>query len=223
MAFNSPIHLLTATIALLLTSAVAVATTSPAPAAAVSCTEEVVAFSPCLPFISSEPNNVSSWPSSQCCHVISLAFESGVADCLCYLSRRPLLIGFPLNSTRLFSLSSLCPLMDAGSKANGSLESLCSGLSTLPPLQGITGPEKTKRHHPGSDNSPPPMPNSPPDSADTSPATPSSSTTRPRSTHIPAVVSSAANRINNAGDWFSPGMIGFLGTIFNNLYCHIHH
>ncbi|GFY85048.1 hypothetical protein Acr_03g0018220 [Actinidia rufa] len=188
MAFNSPIHLFTATIALLLTSAVAVAPTSPAPAAAVSCTEEVVAFSPCLPFISSEPNNVSSWPSSQCCHVISLAFESGVVDCLCYLSRRPLLIGFPLNSTRLFSLSSLCPLMDAGSKANGSLESLCSG----------------------SDNSPPPMPNSPPDSADTSTATPSSSTTSPRSTHIPAMVSSAANRINNAGDWFSPGMIRFL-------------
>ncbi|KAL6963263.1 hypothetical protein U1Q18_049352, partial [Sarracenia purpurea var. burkii] len=102
------------------------ATSSSSPAAAGGCSDEVVGFSACLPYISSPPNNISSSPSSQCCDVFSSAFETGVANCLCYLVRRPLLFGFPLNSTRLLSLSSLCPLRDDGSIASSSIEELCS-------------------------------------------------------------------------------------------------
>ncbi|GMP77111.1 hypothetical protein CsSME_00033497 [Camellia sinensis var. sinensis] len=104
----------------------ALASTSQPPEAARDCSGAVVAFSPCLPFISSPPNNVSSSLSSQCCDIFNSLFDNRGADCLCYFVRQPLILGFPLNSTRLLSLSSRCPLTNSGSNTNGSLESLCS-------------------------------------------------------------------------------------------------
>ncbi|KAG5554666.1 hypothetical protein RHGRI_012278 [Rhododendron griersonianum] len=132
MASTSPLHLPLSLLSLLLllTSTL---TASPSPsqpptaAGPTGCSAELVAFSPCLPFVASSPNNISSSPSSDCCSVFSSAFDAGAASCLCYLVRRNTFFGFPLNSTRLFSLSSLCPLANAGSNANGSLLSLCSG------------------------------------------------------------------------------------------------
>ncbi|KAK9288915.1 hypothetical protein L1049_017386 [Liquidambar formosana] len=91
------------------------------------CSTGLVAFSICLPYVSAPPNNVSSSASPQCCDLISSAFENGYAFCLCYLIREPLILGFPLNKTRILSLSSFCPLRNASSARSGSLESLCSG------------------------------------------------------------------------------------------------
>ncbi|XP_059628537.1 non-specific lipid transfer protein GPI-anchored 25 [Cornus florida] len=126
MAPNNLTLFFPAMIALLLTPPLlAVASTAPPPAK--GCSDEIVSFSPCLPYVSSSPNNSSSSPSIQCCDVFSSAFDTGDADCLCYLSRRPLLLGFPVNSTRLFSLSSLCPPKNAESQTRGSLQSICSG------------------------------------------------------------------------------------------------
>ncbi|XP_047313453.1 non-specific lipid transfer protein GPI-anchored 25 [Impatiens glandulifera] len=98
----------------------------PDPAAAVGCSNEVVSFSACLPYISSSPNNRSSKPSMQCCRMFSYAFLRQEATCLCYLVRRPLIYSFPLNTTRLYYLSTLCRRSKIGFVANHSLESLCS-------------------------------------------------------------------------------------------------
>lgn len=138
MASTSPLHLplsLLSLLLLLLLTSTLTASPSPSPspsqpptaAGPTGCSAELVAFSPCLPFVASSPNNISSSPSSDCCTIFSSAFDAGATSCLCYLVRRNTFFGFPLNSTRLFSLSSLCPLANAGSNANGSLQSLCSG------------------------------------------------------------------------------------------------
>ncbi|XP_019447761.1 PREDICTED: non-specific lipid-transfer protein-like protein At2g13820 [Lupinus angustifolius] len=86
------------------------------------CIEEVVSFSSCLEYVSTPPNNLSDSPSINCCN--SLHFES---LCLCHLLRNPNLLGFPLNTTSLLSLSSLCRLSPP-------LNLLCSGSPSLPPF-----------------------------------------------------------------------------------------
>ncbi|KAA8548660.1 hypothetical protein F0562_000344 [Nyssa sinensis] len=211
MVASSLIHSFPVINALLHASMLALASSAPPPPpyGAGACSNEVVAFSPCLPYISSPPNNISSSPSIQCCDVFSSAFETGDADCLCYLVRRPLLLGFPLNSTVLLSLSSLCPLRNAGSSVNGSLESICSGSTTLPPLLSTIG----------FNNSPPPLRSSLPESAKNSSKggyPPDNSPTIPSSPPIPAS-SSAAGQINTFGGWFPLGMMIYLVSIFTYL------
>ncbi|KAI3810748.1 hypothetical protein L1987_20370 [Smallanthus sonchifolius] len=84
----------------------------------------------------------------KCCDIFNGAFDSDEAECLCYLVRQNSLLGFPLNVTKLLSLSDLCSVNN-NSQAN-SLESICSGSPTLPPL--IATPNKP----PSGSNAPPP-------------------------------------------------------------------
>ncbi|KAG2375510.1 non-specific lipid transfer protein GPI-anchored 25 [Vigna umbellata] len=98
-----------------------------AAAMAEGCREDLIAFSGCLAYVSYPPNNLTESPSEKCCMAFSRAVES---VCLCYVVGDPLILGFPLNTTRLFSLSSLCP-----SPFSTSFPSLCpSNSSALPPL-----------------------------------------------------------------------------------------
>lgn len=99
----------------------------PPPPALTNCSDELVAFSVCLPYISSHPNNHTRLPSSQCCHAIASSVNSHTAICLCYFIRQPLMLGFPLDSSRLFSLAKLCQGNDRKKKSKFSLKSLCAG------------------------------------------------------------------------------------------------
>ncbi|KAL2349460.1 hypothetical protein Fmac_003460 [Flemingia macrophylla] len=94
------------------------------------CKEELTSFSACLPYVSYPPNNLTESASENCCTAFSSAMEP---MCLCYLLRDPLILGFPLNSSRLLSLPSLCPSSNATS---ASFPFLCSSASSpaLPPL-----------------------------------------------------------------------------------------
>lgn len=94
-----------------------------------ACSDELVAFSTCLPYVAVSPNNRTASPPPQCCEDISAAFRDGSAICLCYFVLRPEILGFPLDSTKLLSLTSVCPRKDQNSKADSSLETLCSGLN----------------------------------------------------------------------------------------------
>ncbi|KAL2463837.1 non-specific lipid transfer protein-like 1 [Forsythia ovata] len=109
------------------------AATPPLPSPPATCSDELVTFSLCLPYIASFPNNITGIPPLQCCDHVSIAFASGSALCLCYFVHRPGILGFPINSTKLMSLTSVCPENRHGSKANFSLESLCSGAGSPQP------------------------------------------------------------------------------------------
>lgn len=105
----------------------------PPPPPPSNCTEELVLFSPCLPYISSPPNNLSATASDGCCDAFSSTLNSSSNGvCLCYLVQQPSILGFPVNGTRVLSLPSVCPLpRDGSSTKNGSLASLCSGSKIL--------------------------------------------------------------------------------------------
>ncbi|TKY71143.1 Bifunctional inhibitor/plant lipid transfer protein/seed storage helical domain [Spatholobus suberectus] len=94
--------------------------------AAEGCTEELTSFSACLSYVSYPPNNLTESASDKCCNAFSYAVDT---PCLCYLLRDPLILGFPLNTTRLLSLSSLCP-----TPTSSSFPFLCSESSALPPF-----------------------------------------------------------------------------------------
>ncbi|GKD83201.1 bifunctional inhibitor/plant lipid transfer protein/seed storage helical domain-containing protein [Tanacetum coccineum] len=102
-----------------------IAIPSPSPPAPGGCADSVISFSPCLPYISAPPNDLSDEPSSQCCDIFNGSFDSGDADCLCYLVRHTSLLGFPLNATKLLSLSDLCYVNDSA-RGNDTLDSICS-------------------------------------------------------------------------------------------------
>lgn len=92
------------------------------------CAGQIVRFSTCLPYVSSYPNNLSSTASSSCCDSISSAFGSGDGFCFCYILRQPLVLGFPVNSSRILSLTSVCGPVNPSSAANAtSLKSICDG------------------------------------------------------------------------------------------------
>ncbi|KAK9146626.1 hypothetical protein Sjap_006529 [Stephania japonica] len=103
-----------------------------------ACADQLMATAPCLTYISSPPNNFASAPSKPCCSVYSAAFETGSATCFCILLRRPQLLGFPLNVTKILSLDALC-VNGSRSSGRGSakpvvpLESFCEGPVTSPP------------------------------------------------------------------------------------------
>ncbi|XVE81646.1 hypothetical protein DITRI_Ditri15bG0081900 [Diplodiscus trichospermus] len=99
------------------------------------CVVKLVAFSPCLPYVSAPPNNTTNFVDPKCCNAFSSAFESDDGHCFCYILRLPLIFGFPLNKTRLDSLSSFC----MAKNGTASLDSLCSsGEPAPPPLPSTT-------------------------------------------------------------------------------------
>ncbi|MED6171713.1 hypothetical protein PIB30_043347 [Stylosanthes scabra] len=109
-------------------------TPTPTPSTAtVGCTDRLLSFSSCLPYVSSPPNDLTESPSANCCAAFNTAAKSGGSICLCYFVHYPNILGFPINSTRLLSLSSICnptpPL---------SLNFLCSASPALPPLNSAT-------------------------------------------------------------------------------------
>ncbi|XP_051126220.1 non-specific lipid transfer protein GPI-anchored 25 [Andrographis paniculata] len=141
-----------------------------------ACSDELVAFSLCLPYVADSPNNLTDSPPPQCCDDISAALGNGSAICLCYFIRRPNVLGFPLNQTKLLSLPTVCPRSD-GTGDNFTLEAVCSGPAALPPLQSITGPSSTMPHYSGAYR--------PPSSPASSPQGPSSSPTQEPQKELP--------------------------------------
>ncbi|ESQ56091.1 hypothetical protein EUTSA_v10027383mg [Eutrema salsugineum] len=117
-------------------SAVDATTQAPSSSPVLTCTEELVMFSPCLPFVSAPPNNMSETPNQLCCSVFSSSVHSSAGNCLCYLLRQPMILGFPLDRSRLLSLSQMC--IDRSSN-DEYFESRCSPSESpeLPPLQSI--------------------------------------------------------------------------------------
>ncbi|KAK9725510.1 hypothetical protein RND81_05G149300 [Saponaria officinalis] len=104
--------------------------------ATAACTTEVVSFSACLPYTAMPPNNLTSSASSDCCDSFSGILASNVS-CFCTLIGEPSVFGFPLNFTRILSLSSVCPLAPELKNLtifrNYTLQSFCSEKSPLPP------------------------------------------------------------------------------------------
>ncbi|XP_007034808.2 PREDICTED: non-specific lipid-transfer protein C6 [Theobroma cacao] len=171
----------------------------PPPPEQPGCVAELVAFSPCLPYVSAPPNNATDIVAPQCCNAWSSAFESGDSYCFCYILRQPLIFGFPLNQSRVASLSSFCK-----AKNRTSLYSLCSsGVPALPPLPSTIDSGRLKPSSSGSDNDSSALIYSPPESAGRSPPPPSSSAE-------PAIVSSATTQIDEQSSWFLLGMMIFL-------------
>ncbi|XP_030543428.1 non-specific lipid transfer protein GPI-anchored 25 [Rhodamnia argentea] len=126
---------------LLLQAAAAAPPPSPPTPLPYGCAGVIVQLSPCLPYVSSPPNDLASSAPPPCCATLSSVRKSGFVSCLCYLLREPAMLGFPINSTRLRSLPSDCSLADANSTRNAAdeLDSLCSGSPPLPPLRGAKG------------------------------------------------------------------------------------
>ncbi|XP_058732134.1 non-specific lipid transfer protein GPI-anchored 25-like isoform X1 [Vicia villosa] len=85
----------------------AVTEATPPPSSRGGCTDQLTLFSPCLSYVSSLPNNLTETPSTECCNSFSSSFAPN-SLCFFYLLRGNHTLGFPLNSTRLLSLSSLC-------------------------------------------------------------------------------------------------------------------
>ncbi|WJX60059.1 hypothetical protein P8452_45309 [Trifolium repens] len=103
---------------------------APPPPPPSSCTDQLILFSPCLSYVSSPPNNLTETPSTKCCDAFSSSFAPN-SLCFCYLLRDDHILGFPLNSTRLLSLSSLCL---STPPTTSSLNFLCAESPVLPPL-----------------------------------------------------------------------------------------
>ncbi|XP_074340646.1 non-specific lipid transfer protein GPI-anchored 25 isoform X1 [Apium graveolens] len=153
----------------------------PPPPPALGCSTQVLAFSVCLAYISDPPNNLTNSPSPLCCNAYESTFRAGEANCLCYLSRQSMMFGFPINTTKLYSLSSFCPMSDSGSEDFGTLQSVCSVSVALPPLSSTPGSGFSTPHNIDIGSSLPPISSSlpkpfgdlaPPDSADEAPSEP---------------------------------------------------
>ncbi|KAM1086973.1 hypothetical protein ACFX2B_012413 [Malus domestica] len=182
-----------------------------------SCADQLVRFSPCLPYVSSPPNNLSDSPPPKCCDAFSLSMESGGALCLCYLVQDPPMLGFPLNRSRVLSLSSTCPLRDISTNTSSaqSLESLCSGSPELPPLRSSTISEVSPPGSESVDNASSPLMSLAPESANTT-SIPlgNRSPTPPSLVVYPARVSAAVKQIHKRNAWFLPALLSFLVSMF---------
>ncbi|XP_039051409.1 non-specific lipid transfer protein GPI-anchored 25-like [Hibiscus syriacus] len=157
------------------------------------CVDELVAFSPCLPFVSDPPNNASDSVAPQCRDVFASAFKSGDGYCFCYVLRQPLIFGFPLNKERVASLPSFCMAQNGVS----SLDSLCSSdVPSLPPLPSTTDSVTLKPSNSHNDSSD--LADLPPEPAVRLPTPPSSSVDQ-------AMFSSATNQVWKQRTWFLLG------------------
>ncbi|WJX54667.1 hypothetical protein P8452_40525 [Trifolium repens] len=121
-------HLLLISLSIFAVAKAAAAPPPPPPPS--SCTDQLILFSPCLSYVSSPPNNLTETPSTKCCDAFSSSFAPN-SLCFCYLLRDDHILGFPLNSTRLLSLSSLCL---SPPPTTSSLNLLCAESPVLPPL-----------------------------------------------------------------------------------------
>ncbi|KAL4556444.1 hypothetical protein LXL04_039096 [Taraxacum kok-saghyz] len=203
---ESLVHYVSAIVTVLLASTLVLITTSdltPAPSSPPpgGCADSVISFSPCLPFISAPPNDLSDEPSTQCCDIFNGAFASGKAECLCYLVRQNTLLGFPLNASKLLSLSDQCPVNSntqgfQANNTNTSLGSICSGSEILPPLISDTrnphsGSNSNARRSPPASPTfrpPPPPPPPPPTSTNRSSVPPIPKPPKNNGNHlVPAV------------------------------------
>lgn len=101
---------------------------SEAPFRGGGCTDYLIWFSPCLPYVSSFPNNLTQNASVKCCDAFSSSFAPN-SLCFCYLLRDPQILGFPLNTTRLLSLSSLC--LSPPPTTSSSFHFLCAGMHSF--------------------------------------------------------------------------------------------
>ncbi|CAN4092928.1 unnamed protein product [Withania somnifera] len=137
----------------------------------IGCADELVAFSPCLQYICESPNNISGSPPVQCCDNFAAAFDDNTAICLCYFVHNPQLFGFPINYTKLMSLTSVCPVKEKVRQENFSLEFLCSGSTELPPFRSITD-HRDSRPSPRHPLPPSPSPRPPGDHDNLSPQEP---------------------------------------------------
>ncbi|KAG6732876.1 hypothetical protein I3842_01G198400 [Carya illinoinensis] len=204
----------------LITLVLAVAAAGPPPS---SCTQELVLFSPCLPYISSPPNNLSGTPSDNCCNTLSSSLNSSNNGiCLCYLVRESSILGFPVNGTRVLSLPLVCPLTsEDSSNRTGSLESLCSASPVLPPLRSPTSSGHTNPSGSDADNVTSPLepgknssatPSSPPEFVEATPLARNSSAVEPDT------ISSATEPLSSGYSWFPSGVLISLVHTSTHLY-----
>ncbi|KAI4317866.1 hypothetical protein L6164_025697 [Bauhinia variegata] len=178
-----------------------------------SCIDMIVSFSPCLPYASSPPNNRSDTPTENCCKAFFSAFNSGVSVCFCYLLREPMILGFPLNNTRILSLSSVCPPTDGTSARIPTLDFLCAASPAMPPLhsaaQGIASPSNS-----GSRNAATPPPIISPKSGQRSLAIP---TKAAETSMVPSQDSSENKQIYSSKSWLLVGMLAILAPLLTTL------
>ncbi|KAJ3674746.1 hypothetical protein LUZ60_005362 [Juncus effusus] len=104
------------------------------------CALSLISLSPCLSYISSLPDySPTMAPSVLCCGAFFQSVAYGGATCMCYLMRDPLLLGLPVDPTRLVSLFSLCGTNHSVSASVSSwLYDICLETETLSPLSNIT-------------------------------------------------------------------------------------
>ncbi|XP_026422015.1 uncharacterized protein LOC113318106 isoform X2 [Papaver somniferum] len=102
------------------------------------CSNELTELAVCLPYISSPPNNLTDEVPSSCCDRYISSYGTGYVTCLCHLVREPCLLGFPVDITRMFALSTVC---HSAIPVDGiSLEVLCEAiLPNLRPLGSTLG------------------------------------------------------------------------------------
>ncbi|KMZ64711.1 hypothetical protein ZOSMA_350G00030 [Zostera marina] len=76
------------------------------------CSSDLVTLSPCLSFIAESPNNVASNASSACCQSFAKGGRKIIdrldSGCICHLVRDSKILGFPINSGRIFQLFDIC-------------------------------------------------------------------------------------------------------------------
>ncbi|PIN22561.1 hypothetical protein CDL12_04714 [Handroanthus impetiginosus] len=194
---NHALHILLLLLHSLTLTASASASSAADPPRSAACSDELVTFSTCLPYVAVSPNNLTDSPPPQCCDDVSAAFGNDSAICLCYFVVRPEILGFPLNSTKLFSLTSVCPVKDQNSMANFSLETLCSGSAALPPLHSIRGPRNSEPRNFEAISPPPPLMGSAQGTSDSSPTEEPADDfpSQPSSSNTPTTISSATERI----------------------------
>ncbi|OAY72115.1 hypothetical protein ACMD2_22358 [Ananas comosus] len=125
-----------------LAGAGAAAVAEPAPS---SCAEEIVGISACLPLVvaatpitaaanaTAAAAAAEAAPSDACCDAFLRGLVGGGAACLCHLLRDPLLLGFPINTSRIASLFSSCGAPNPSDSADSSFSEMCNG-STLPQI-----------------------------------------------------------------------------------------
>ncbi|OAY79579.1 hypothetical protein ACMD2_23224 [Ananas comosus] len=125
-----------------LAGAAAAAAADPAPS---SCAAEIVGISACLPLVVAAPAITAAAnataaaaaaeaaPSDACCDAFLRGLVGGGAACLCHLFRDPLLLGFPINASRIASLFSSCGAPNPSDSADSSFSEMCNG-STLPQI-----------------------------------------------------------------------------------------
>ncbi|KAL3505957.1 hypothetical protein ACH5RR_031339 [Cinchona calisaya] len=186
---------------------------SPPSAAPANCSDELVTFSKCLPYTSSSPNNTTDSPPLQCCNDVASAFASGAAVCFCYFIQKPGIFGFPLNSTRILSLTSLCPMRVHRTDANISLSSLCSSpvnpkVNFTQDSQESTADSDTPETADDSDT------RAPADDSDI-PASADNSHSNSNSSIIPSWRQFSTSGINSKSGWFVPHIVSVIGGVIH--------